>query len=376
MSSKQDDDVDATVDATWIIVMLTCSCIGILLHIILIVRTVMEIYSTERKKRETVYLLGCVLLFVSHFTVCLICFLFITDLVNIPSDNCRSIYTIHLVVYFVAKYLFNLLMMRRIYKICSRTTHHIPWNLFITSILLVLLMFVTSIILWVYLSESHISTGHWMDSHKSHYVCMLTLTDDFMVKLPTCAIGLEDFVVAMITLFIWFRAFRKLSAGIKDKDLFQNMIRFLVLRSMSMISTLCLLTLAVIWYPNAMFLLVVDAIICSLCIFCTLVSGQRAYEHLCCPFNRCEVNYMNTTPMRSICDMVLQEELEIGDASTFSVHFPEFETGDGGICDTTITETPSLEPCRVSEPTPITKIARSETPVLQRYNSLNLKSRQ
>eukprot|EP01083_Nonionella_stella_P024912 68621_1 len=278
------------IDSSWILAMIVTGGLGFILHTLFIGQTVRHYHMNNlyAGKKGSAFLLGCLLAFCFNMLACLLWVLFRTNIVVSTSPaSCKIIYASNFLCYFLSKYILHCLLIFRIYMTFRGSKlQYMSLRSLALFISIVSINFFISIGVWTYSIVPNVLEGEWIVNNAHFTICTLfsdQVNQSYSVKVSAVIIGIEDFVVGTVTLIVFLKRFRQIALESHDIDLLDTSTRFAIVASIQVISTLCLFTLAIPFYPNATFILAIDATINSLCLLCVLSAGKSIYYYVFAP---------------------------------------------------------------------------------------------
>eukprot|EP01084_Bolivina_argentea_P287359 493073_1 len=285
----------------WTIAMMTCGAIGLLVHIAFVVSTIRYYRSEELDSiKGKIFIIACILVYIFNGFACFEWLFLRTDIIfTLNQTICSAIYSSNFMCYFIGKYWLHYLYIYRIYVTFRGSHVQMSKCHLYTFLMIFTLNFCISLSFWSYNVIPSVHDGHWYFNGNVHEICTLfsdNASNSVTVKAAALSIGLEDFIIGSITLFVFLKRFHLITKRVGDDtidfQLLEFSIKFAVVASFSVISTLFLFTLAIPFYPNLTFILAIDATINSICLFCMLSIGTNTYNYLFYPCHRLGKKYI------------------------------------------------------------------------------------
>eukprot|EP01083_Nonionella_stella_P210586 762261_1 len=288
------------INPLWVIAMISCGGIGVIIHILITLRTLPLLFSSKITQNGKILTFACILVFIFNGMACLIWLLFRTNLlIPISIISCKFIYVTNFLFYFIAKYILHCVLIGRTYLAFIGTPYQMKSKLMKIYVIIVSLHFFITISFWARGVFPNVLKGVWME----YSICTLfseNAQNTFTVKLCAILVGAEDFIVGSMTLYIILKRFLNLSNTSEGSRMVHLSIRYGIVACVAMVSTLFLFTLAIPFWPNVTFIIAIDATINSLCVFCVLSVGSKVYNILCFPFRCVEKQYFDEKAIKII----------------------------------------------------------------------------
>eukprot|EP01083_Nonionella_stella_P026600 73249_1 len=284
-----DDTFVPQIEAPWILAMIICGFIGFILHVIIVAVTSHHYFAIMDSRKGLVFIVGCILLLCFNMLACLLWAVARTNIIiPLSVTACKFIYASNFLSYFIAKYILHCLLIFRIYMTFRGSALEMPRRSLVIFLTILSVNFFVAMSVWTISIAPSVLQGQWTVNGIDYRICTLFSDENssnvnVSVKLCAVTIGIEDFIVGTITLWVFLTRFRHIAKESQETELFEASTRFGVASFFSVISTLFLFTLSIPFYPNMTFVLAIDATINSLCLFCVLSVGQDLYWYVCAP---------------------------------------------------------------------------------------------
>eukprot|EP01084_Bolivina_argentea_P215390 365666_1 len=197
-----------TIDSSWVIAMIACGCVGLMVHISIIIRTFPQLLSSQLKRKGKILIAACILVFIFNGIACLIWLLFRTDIIiSLSITSCKIIYVANFLFYFTAKYILHCILIGRVYVVFLGTPYHIKFRAILLFVAIISVNFFITIGIWTVEVFPQVLKGIWMEHY---YICTLfseNANNTINVKICAVLVGIEDFIVGGITLYIILKRF-------------------------------------------------------------------------------------------------------------------------------------------------------------------------
>eukprot|EP01084_Bolivina_argentea_P215392 365671_1 len=232
------------INPLWVIAMISCGGIGVIIHILITLRTLPLLFSSKITQNGKILTFACILVFIFNGMACLIWLLFRTNLlIPISIISCKFIYVTNFLFYFIAKYILHCVLIGRTYLAFIGTPYQMKSKLMKIYVIIVSLHFFITISFWARGVFPNVLKGVWME----YSICTLfseNAQNTFTVKLCAILVGAEDFIVGSMTLYIILKRFLNLSNTSEGSRMVHLSIRYGIVACVAMVSTLFLFTLA------------------------------------------------------------------------------------------------------------------------------------
>eukprot|EP01084_Bolivina_argentea_P060641 110781_1 len=286
-----------TVPERWIFTMIGLGFIGFLtlsfLLLIVIYKTYQSIIIQRKQIAKLLVLLNLTLCFFNAISCFEWAFLRTDLFFDVNITKCTVIYISNYLFYMLAKYCLHILLLYRLYLTFHGTTLEININFLKIFYSIITIDFIIFVILWIQICFRKVSVGVIVPSE---ILKICTLYNNSSASEMTTyertwplLFGIQDSLVGIGTLSIFIYKLNQLTKHIKDHDCkIEPLLRKLfILCITSILSTFIMFTFAIPFYPNLTFLLPLDALINSLCVFLLLEWANTVYIRLCCLMDIC-----------------------------------------------------------------------------------------